>query len=155
SDGNFYGTTAYGGTNNSGTVFRISTSGALSSLYSFSGNDGAGPNGLVQGSDGNFYGTTYGGGMNGVGTVFKISTSGALSSLYSFSGNDGAGPNGLVQSGDGNFYGTTYGGGLLGSGTFFKLTLVPKFGPLKLANATLTLSWPTETGATYQLQYNS
>jgi uncharacterized repeat protein (TIGR03803 family) len=155
SDGNFYGTTSGGGTNGLGTVFKISTSGALSSLYSFSGNDGAGPNGLMQGGDGNFYGTTSGGGTNNSGTVFKISTSGALSSLYSFSGNDGAGPNGLVQSGDGNFYGTTHAGGLVGSGTLFKLTIVPEFQPLKLANGTLNLSWPTEVGATYQLQYNS
>ena len=70
-----------------GTVFKISTNGALTSLYSFTGgNDGANPNaGLVQGSDGNFYGTTYHGGTNGGnGTVFQISTNGALTSLYSF-----------------------------------------------------------------------
>ena len=60
SDGNFYGTTYGGGTNGAGTVFKISTNGALTSLYSFTGgNDGANPYaGLVQGSDGYFYGTT-------------------------------------------------------------------------------------------------
>ena len=48
-------------------MFKISTNGALTSLYSFTGgNDGANPYaGLVQGSDGNFYGTTYDGGTNG------------------------------------------------------------------------------------------
>ena len=109
SDGNFYGTTYNGGTNgDNGTVFKISTNGALTSLYSLTGgNDGAYPEGeLVQGSDGYFYGTTFGGGW---GTVFKISTNGALTSLYSFTGgNDGADPTaGLVQGSDGNFYGTT------------------------------------------------
>ena len=62
SDGNFYGTTYDGGTNNGyGTVFRISPSGSYTNLYSFasSPNDGVNPvAGLVQGSDGNFYGTT-------------------------------------------------------------------------------------------------
>src|ERR1019366_4208049 len=80
SDGNLYGTTYGGGTNGDGTVFKISTGGAYTSLYSFSGgNDGASPwAGLVQGSDGNLYGTTYG----GVGSVFRISTNGAYTNLY-------------------------------------------------------------------------
>ena len=124
SDGNFYGTTEHGGTNSVGSVFKISTHGALTSLYSFTGgNDGAFPNGLVQGSDGNFYGTAAGGGTNSVGTVFKISTNGVFTSLYSFSGtNDGANPwAGLVQGGDGNFYGTTIIGGN-GNGTVFKIS---------------------------------
>lgn len=86
SDGNLYGTTVAGGINNYGTVFKISTNGALYSLYSFTGgNDGAEPyGGLVRASDGNLYGTTSDGGTNEYGTVFKISTNGALSSLYSF-----------------------------------------------------------------------
>jgi uncharacterized repeat protein (TIGR03803 family) len=42
-------------------------------LYSFTGgNDGGGPNGLVQGSDGNFYGTTSQGGQGNAGTVFRL-----------------------------------------------------------------------------------
>ena len=88
SDGYFYGTTSDGGTNDSGTVFKISTNGALTSLYSFTGgNDGASPHAaLVQGSDGYFYGTTSAGGTNDSGTVFKISTNGALTTLYSFTG---------------------------------------------------------------------
>ena len=57
-----------------GTVFEISTNGALTTLYSFTGgNDGGSPYGdLVQGSDGNFYGTTEYGGQGGAGTIFRL-----------------------------------------------------------------------------------
>ena len=125
SDGNFYGTTYIGGANGVGTVFKVSATGALSSLYSFTGgNDGAGPNGLVQGSDGYFYGTTENGGTNDAGAVFKISATGALTSLYSFTGgNDGANPvAGLVQGSDGNFYGTAANGGMDTNGAVFKIS---------------------------------
>jgi len=122
SDGYFYGTTYAGGTSISlgtsgyGTVFKSTTNGVLTSLYSFAdANDGANPvAALVQGSDGNLYGTTEGDGTYtyNYGTVFEISTNGALTSLYSFDGYDGAIPRGsLVQGSDGNFYGTTWLGG--------------------------------------------
>jgi len=73
-NGHLYGTTLTGGTNGSGTVFRMSTNGAPNGLYSFAGgNDGASPYaGLVLGSDGSFYGTTEAGGSNGYGTVFRM-----------------------------------------------------------------------------------
>lgn len=62
-DGNFYGTTAAGGTHKSGTVCRISKDGTLRTLYNFCVHttcpDGSFPaSSLIQGSDGNFYGTT-------------------------------------------------------------------------------------------------
>jgi uncharacterized repeat protein (TIGR03803 family) len=166
-DGNFYGTTDGGGAYFSsgldyGTVFKISTNGALTTLYSFTGgNDGAEPRaGLVQASDGNFYGTTYGGGASNAGTVFKISSTGALTSLYSFTGgHDGWNLEaGLVQGRDGNFYGTTSGGGQGGAGTVFQLSVVqsaPAFQALTLTNRTVSLTWGTEAGGRYQLQYNS
>ncbi len=121
SDRSFYGTTSGGGTNGGGTVFKISTDGVLTTLYSFGGSDGANPSAaLVQGSDGNFYGTTQEGGEGDYGTVFKINTNGVLTSLYSFTGTDGsANPNGLVQGKDGNFYGTTEG---YPYGTVFKIS---------------------------------
>ena len=171
SDGNFYGTTRSGGTNQSGTVFQISTNGALTTLYAFgtvtdaNGHplDGAQPQaGLVRGSDGNFYGTTQSGGTNNVwnggnGTVFRISSTGSLTTLYSFTGtNDGAAPEaGLVQGSDGSFYGTTVNGGQGGGGTVFRLTIVPEFQAMTLANSTLSLTWSTEAGGTYQLQWNA
>jgi uncharacterized repeat protein (TIGR03803 family) len=137
SDGNFYGTTTMGGTNE-GTVFRISSSGSYTNLYHFPGypNDGNSPfAGLVQGSDGNFYGTTLSGGttnfnpksgFSGYGTIFRISPSGNYTSLYSFVGspNDGYFPSaGLVQGSDGNFYGTTQGGGTYNNGIIFRISL--------------------------------
>jgi uncharacterized repeat protein (TIGR03803 family) len=126
SDGNFYGTTYFGGANGLGTVFKVTPGGTETVLYSFAaGNDGEHPYaGVTQGSDGNFYGTTYQGGTSGLGTVFKITPSGTETVLYSFAGgSDGANPEaGLIQGSDGNFYGTTLQGGAGGLGTVFKIT---------------------------------
>jgi uncharacterized repeat protein (TIGR03803 family) len=127
SDGNFYGTTALGGTQFKGTVFKIDETGSLSTLHSFSGSPSEGANpvgGLVQGSDGNFYGTTAFGGAHLQGTVFNIDATGSLTTLHSFSGSPGEGAvpfAGVVQGSDGNFYGTTALGGAHGEGTVFKL----------------------------------
>src|SRR5262245_24891660 len=58
-DGNFYGASGWGGSFvNLGTIFRVTTNGALTLLASFSGTNGWSPNGLLLGKDGNFYGTT-------------------------------------------------------------------------------------------------
>jgi uncharacterized repeat protein (TIGR03803 family) len=72
-DGNFYGTTYGGGSSGDGTVFKVTTNGALTMLVSFGGTDGANPwAGLSLGNDGNFYGTTAYGGSSGYGTVFRL-----------------------------------------------------------------------------------
>ncbi len=72
-DGNFYGTTRFGGLANSGTVFEVTPSGDLTTLHSFDGADGAYPvAGLVQGNDASFYGTTLVGGQSSRGTVFSL-----------------------------------------------------------------------------------
>ena len=95
--------------------FRITASGVLTPLWSFTGgNDGGLPlAGLVQASDGNLYGTTVGGGTNGYGVVFRITTNGVLTPLLHFNfGNDGIRAS-LVQASDGNLYGTTDAGGTL------------------------------------------
>jgi uncharacterized repeat protein (TIGR03803 family) len=131
--GDFYGTTWLGGADGQGigTVFKITPSGTLTTLYSFCPQigckDGASPTGLVQATNGNFYGTTYGGGAKHQGTVFKITPSGTLTTLYSFCSQtgctDGSNPYaGLVQGTDGNLYGTTYRGGANKRGTVFKIT---------------------------------
>lgn len=132
SDGNFYGTTLLGGVdgiNGLGTVFKITSAGTVTLLYSFCSQpnctDGEDPyGGIVQARDGNFYGTTYGGGAHGDGTVFTISSTGTFTTLHSFAGaSDGFYPDaGLVQATDGNFYGTTFQGGANNGGTVFKIT---------------------------------
>ncbi len=130
-DGNFYGVTPFGGTNDDSTVFTITPSGTLTTLHNFDGADGrVAVGGLVQGTDGLFYGTTAHGGANGDGTVFTITPSGTLTTLHNFDNTDGYEPfyGGLVQASDGNFYGTTTQGGAYsspycsGCGTVFRIT---------------------------------
>ncbi|MDR3415693.1 MAG: hypothetical protein P4L83_05865, partial [Nevskia sp.] len=124
-DGNFYGTTTYGGSG-SGSVFKLTPAGTETILLSFDGTNGANPSDLIQGSDGSLYGTTYWGGPNnGYGTVYKITTDGVQTVLYNFTNGGAAGTNpivGLVEGTDGNFYGTTSGGGSSLGGTAFKIT---------------------------------
>lgn len=121
-DGNLYGTTSAGGASQDGTVFKITVSGSLQTLHSFSGSDGNGPvASLVQGTDGDLYGTTAMGGAFGYGEVFRLDTSGNnYTVLHSFSGADGSSPvASLIQGSDGNFYGTTWSGGDLTCGIYY------------------------------------
>jgi len=130
SDGNFYGTTQFGGTKGQGTVFQFTFGGTLTTLYTFHRTDGAQPTaGLIQATDGNFYSATGAGGdltckpPGGCGTIFEITLTGVLTTLHTFEWNDGQNPvGGLLQATDGNFYGTTYGGGAEGDGTVFSLS---------------------------------
>jgi uncharacterized repeat protein (TIGR03803 family) len=127
-NGYLYGTAYNGGANGYGTIFKITPSGTLTSVYSFCSQsgctDGANPNPpLVQAINGAFYGTTYSGGANGNGTVFKITPSGTLTTLHSFDGTDGWEPAAaLVQATNGNLYGTTQLGGANNDGAVFKIT---------------------------------
>ncbi|MGZ8927332.1 MAG: choice-of-anchor tandem repeat GloVer-containing protein [Methylobacter sp.] len=133
SDGNFYGSTYYGGSSGAGTVFKMDSSGSFSVLHEFDGAGGANPYvGLIQGSDGNFYGTTLGGGSSSAGTIFKISPSGDFTVLHEFDGADGGATPyaGLIQANDGNFYGTTFSGGSNSNGTVFKIDASGNFNVL-------------------------
>ncbi len=126
-DGNFYGTTAGGGTTTCrygcGTVYRLTPGGSLTTLYSFHQTDGANPHArLLLANDGNFYGTTFhGGSMQGLcatysapgcGTVFRITPSGVLTTLHTFClqsdcADSGTPTGGLIQGSDGYLYGMT------------------------------------------------
>ena len=126
--GMLYGTTFYGGSSDDGTVFKTTTSGTESVLYTFAGgSDGVHPVGSLLNVGGTLYGTTLSGGSSGCystgcGTVFKISTSGAYAQVYTFSGgSDGGIPVGGLTKVGSTLYGTTSGGGANGNGTVFTI----------------------------------
>jgi uncharacterized repeat protein (TIGR03803 family) len=121
-NGNFYGVTSSGGGlvscgNGCGTVFEITPTGKLTTLYRFCSQfacpDGDEPlGGLALGSNGVFYGTTLLGGANQGGTVFAITADGKLTTLYSFCAQsnctDGMWPSEtLLQATNGKLYGST------------------------------------------------
>jgi uncharacterized repeat protein (TIGR03803 family) len=123
-DGALYGTTFQGGLYDNGSVFRVDTSGGLTTLASFNVTNGAMPYaGLTLSAGGDFYGTTYKNGPNINGTVFRITTNGALAILHSFGTTNGSFPYaGLTRAGNGDFYGTTFKGGTHGYGTVFRIS---------------------------------
>jgi uncharacterized repeat protein (TIGR03803 family) len=132
SDGHLYGTTMEGGADNAGTIFRVTTDGSFTTLFSFGPASGRTPLGrLMQAADGYIYGTTVAGGAFGLGTIFRISTAGAFTRIHSFWWFDGAAPlAGLMQAADGNFYGTAGSGGFYSAGTVFRMTTAGVVTPL-------------------------
>lgn len=124
-DGNFYGTTAAGGLNGFGTVFKVSPAGVLTTLVSFSSFQDV-CSSLIIGRDGNIYGTLKGSGPD-LGSIFRMTPTGTLTILAAFTGTTGTHPgsypkSGLVEGRDGSFYGTTERGGASDLGTVFKFT---------------------------------
>jgi uncharacterized repeat protein (TIGR03803 family) len=127
-DGSFYGTTSYTFRSQSqGTVFKLTPTGVLTTLYTFCQQTGCTDGwipraGVVQATDGNFYGTTYNGGNCNAGTVFKITPAGVFTSLHSFCYSDGTLPSGLLQVESGDLLGTTQSYGANSAGTVFDIT---------------------------------
>jgi uncharacterized repeat protein (TIGR03803 family) len=125
--GNLYGTTSMGGALMAGTVFKVSSKGDETVLYTFEGSkDGGTPYAdLIQDAKANLYGTTYVGGAFNRGVVFKVSSKGTETVLYTFTGGaDGGSPYaGLVRDAKENLYGTTSSGGSFSnSGVVFKVS---------------------------------
>jgi uncharacterized repeat protein (TIGR03803 family) len=171
-NGNLYGATYYGGASRAcvhgcGTVFQITPSGTLTTLYSFCSQGGCADGrrpfaALVQGIDGNLYGTTsQGGAKRGVyssGTAFKITQNGTLTTLYNFCSQSGCADPAkpvaaLVQDTNGKFYGTTEYGGAKRNGTVFSLSVglspfVETRPTSSEAGAAVTILGTSLTGAT-------
>ena len=141
SDGNFYGVTSAGGSDlgnggGSGTVYKLTLAGVLTTLHTFCTVDpcldGQNPVGIMQAADGNLYGTTYSAGQYNAGTLFKITTAGEFSVLHSFCSQsncaDGQWPRSApIQGSDGNLYGTTQEGGKADAGVLYDLTPAGRF----------------------------
>ncbi len=173
SDGNFYGTTSYGGSDyagasfsGSGTVFKLTTDGALTSFSPFSITNGAQPRGrLSQGQDGNFYGATIQNGNTnlnggyGYGTIFAITPQGTFTKLADMDGTNGVSPIAdMILSRDGNLYGTMSDAHfryLVNGGTFFRLAFSPGITSIATTNGGVTLSWTSLTNRSYRIDSKS
>ena len=134
SDGNFFGTTDRGGSNNAGVVFKLTPEGSSTVQHNFGDpnypNDGENPYaGLVQATDGNFYGATTRGGITNNGVIFQITPAGVYSILHNFDGAHGAFPwSTPAQHTNGKLYGTSGGGGTSGDGVVYTFDMgLPPF----------------------------
>jgi uncharacterized repeat protein (TIGR03803 family) len=125
-NGNYYGTTVMGGTNNFGVLYSITTAGTLTVLHNFAGgSDGEYPYGPpIQATDGNFYGATSGtpDSSNGA-TIYKLTSTGVYSVIFTFSeSTTGVGVYGLVQGSDGDLYAPANADGAYNAGTIVKVS---------------------------------
>ena len=108
-DGNLYGSTANGGANNAGTVFKLAQDGTLTTLYNFTGGtDGSSPEGDMLLVGKNLYSTTTAGGdpTCQCGVVYELTGKGKEKVLHTFTGDDGSGYSAGLTPANGLFYGT-------------------------------------------------
>jgi len=132
SDGMLYGTTAFGGSGDGGTIFKLSPSGSSFAVpRSFrcdQPTDGCHSAGkLLQASNGFLYGTSYHGGAHNQGSVYRLAPDGngftLLKSFQCAVAINGCMPlAGLIQANNGMLYGTTQQGGAVDEGTLFRLS---------------------------------
>lgn len=139
-DGNgfLYGTTAAGGSNTTyGTVYKVSTNGAFTSLFSFRNTNGAAPEcSLIFTTDGRLAGTTSAGGAYSLGTAFAITTNGILTNFFHFGERPPSQASELMTASDGNYYGTAPTGGQTTNGMLYRLTPSGLFTSLASFNVT-------------------
>ncbi len=125
SNGNLYGTTAFGGTNGLGTIYKLQKKVPYKEtvLHSFSAStDGENPGNILLGSDGNLYGTASGAGANGDGTAFRTTPAGAFNVIYSFAGGTQASIPGMIISAPNPIIGVAGGGAPIFGGMVYSLT---------------------------------
>ena len=144
SDGKYYGTTEFGGTNGFGTLFSLTSANGFSSMRSFADATASQPVGELVASGNTLFGCCAAGGTSGLGGLYQFTTAGAYSQLISFSGETGAAPGsvpraGLVSDGTTFFYGTTSSGGPANLGLVFKLSTAGAFSVV--ANLSPDLGW--------------
>jgi len=134
--GNIYGATSFGGTNGTGTVWKLVYSKTKKSysesiLYEFGASgsgDGNNPyGGLAMDSRGNLYGTTLNGGASNLGAFYRLTKQGKTwkeTVLHSFVGaNDGVQPTGNpYMDAKGRLYGMTQTGGKSNLGIVYRIT---------------------------------
>ena len=112
SDGNFYGTTFYGGAGGRGTLFSVTPAGAFTSLLDLADTGVSHPYAcLLLGRDGSFYGSSFDGGTYGDGTLFRLTLPGTVTILHNFTeqGDSVEPAASLYQDPGGTFYGTARG----------------------------------------------
>jgi uncharacterized repeat protein (TIGR03803 family) len=126
-NGNFYGTLPAGGSARAGSIYEVTPSGQMTTLYEFSDVNLGIPETLIQADDGMLWGTARGRfntGFNGYSSIFRLNPStGAFQTIYNMKngGVTGACECWMIQGSDGKFYGTTENEGTYQGGTIFKL----------------------------------
>ena len=123
-NGIYYGTTYYGGSLNSGSIFQFdSATGSITLQDSFTGSNGSNPNAaLTAAGNGIYYGTTRYGGANARGSIFQFnSATGSITLQASFTESSGTYPwAALTAAGNGIYYVPTIWGGAFGAGSIIK-----------------------------------
>ena len=124
-DGTLYGSTVDGGAAGAGTVFKLSPTGTLTTLYSFAGgSDVGGPEGDMRLVGKKLDSTATGGGDPSCqcGGVYEVTLGGKETVLHAFTGADGSGYSAGVTASVGLLYGTVQAGGVNQNGVVFSVS---------------------------------
>lgn len=155
SDYNLYGTTANGGRQNAGVVFKLNTTTheykvitdfpKPSNSHYVSGSSPVA--GVVEGEDGNLYGALQYGGVHGNGLLFRVAKKDDNGDydfrvLRDFDSSSGVNPVSVAAISKGVVYGTTFKGGAFGGGTLYRYqinrvavgggTIIPTYNPIEV-----------------------